>query len=181
MEKLFSWKLLNWVKFLQKKVECVRKDTEEQNKAGEMKGCTRWTCSVLPLLQSSQNCDSEDMCRLCQIETILSNIHISWTWWNHSRYNYEENLVSASSEHWSIIGDCHRCSPGMWWRGKSKAKPTPDLKQRRRKDPENERLRNMILASQNFQSTLYTAERRMGSEKESWLKNKQANLSNLPL
>lgn len=125
--KVFTWKLLNWVKCLQRKVECVRKDLEEQNKAGEMKGHKRWMCSVLPLLQSSQNCNSDDVHRFGQIENILSNIHISWTCWNYFGYNYEEKPVSASSEHWSVVSDCHQCSPGMWWRGKSKADPTADL------------------------------------------------------
>lgn len=42
---------------LAKEVECVRKAIEEQSKAGEMRGRKRWTCSVLPLLWSSQNYD----------------------------------------------------------------------------------------------------------------------------
>lgn len=37
---------------LAKKVECVRKAIEEQSKAGEMRGCKRRMCSVLPLLRS---------------------------------------------------------------------------------------------------------------------------------
>lgn len=71
-----------------------------------MKGCKGWTCSVLPLLQSSQSCNADDVHRLCQMQKILSNIHISWTWWNYSRYNYEENTVLASSECWPVISDC---------------------------------------------------------------------------
>lgn len=43
---------------LAKKVECVRKATEKQSKAGEMRGHKRRTCSVLPLLRSSQNCNA---------------------------------------------------------------------------------------------------------------------------
>lgn len=40
---------------LAKKVECVIKATEKQNRAGELRSHKRRTCSVLPLLRSSQN------------------------------------------------------------------------------------------------------------------------------
>lgn len=43
---------------LAKRVECVRKAIEEQSKAGEMGGRKRRTCSVLPLLRSSRNCNA---------------------------------------------------------------------------------------------------------------------------
>lgn len=40
-------------------MECMRKAIEEQSKAGEMRGRKRRMCSVLPLLQSSQNCSAD--------------------------------------------------------------------------------------------------------------------------
>lgn len=117
---------------------------EEQNKAGEMKGCKRWTCSVLPLLQSSQNCNSDDMHKLCQtryypiftsagLDEIILGIIMRKTQ-SQRALNTGQSLVIAID-----------VPQGFGGEGRAKQSPLQTFKGRTRKDPENERSRNMML------------------------------------
>lgn len=63
-----------------KKVGMCEKRLRGAEQGWRDEGCKRWMCSVLPLLQSSQNCNCDDVHRLCQIENIIASICISWTW-----------------------------------------------------------------------------------------------------